>query len=124
MQVTRLLTALKSVISPSRSSKLKAESISPRLESEQRSLSPEEILRKGQAASELMANPLLAESLGALEADLLAQIRTVSLADVAGHTRLVLAVQVTGAVTRHLKHLIHDGQVAAESISLRGKRID
>jgi hypothetical protein len=87
-------------------------------------LLPEEVLKRGQAADELMANPLLREALEALEADLLGQIRTVSLADVAGHTRLVLAMQVSGAVTRHLKHLIHDGHVAAESISLRGKRID
>jgi hypothetical protein len=71
-----------------------------------------------------MQNPLLQEALWALEADLISQLRSVSLADVNSHTRLAMAFQVTSAVTRHLSHLIHDGQVAGESIQLRGKRID
>jgi hypothetical protein len=64
------------------------------------------------------------EALGALEADLISQLRAVSLADVQTHTRLAMAFQVTTAVTRHFAHLIHDGEVAAGSIQLRGSRID
>lgn len=81
-------------------------------------------MRRGQAAAELLNNPLFNEALTALETDLISQLRSVSLADVNAHTRLAMAFQVTGAMTRHLKHLIHDGEAAVGAIQLRGKRID
>lgn len=81
-------------------------------------------MRRGQRAQELMANELFNESVATLENDLIAQVRVASLSDVSAHTRLVMAFQVTNAVMRHLRHVIHDGEVAAGSIQLRGKRID
>jgi hypothetical protein len=55
---------------------------------------------------------------------LIAQLRITSLEDVQAHTRLTMAFQITTAVTRHLRHVIHDGEVAAGSLQLRGQRID
>ncbi len=82
------------------------------------------MLRRADRATELLSNPLLNESIAALEADLIGQLRMTSLSDVQSHTRLAMAFQVTTAVTRHLHHIIHDGEVAAGSIQLRGMRID
>lgn len=81
-------------------------------------------MRRGQAARELLNNPLLREALDAVRADLNSQIATVSLTDIPAHTRLVTAVQVTRAVERHLVGLIELGEAMAEQISLQGKRID
>lgn len=82
------------------------------------------MLRRADRAQELLNNELLNESVATLIEDLNQQLRTVSLSDVDGHTRLVMALQVTHAVTRHLRHIIHDGLAAGEQIQLRGKRID
>jgi hypothetical protein len=81
-------------------------------------------VRRGMRAQELLNNQLFNESVAQLENDLLAQIRTVSLNDVSSHTRLTIAVQVVGAVTRHLRNIVQDGEIASGSIDLRGKRID
>lgn len=128
MHARKLLTALRNAISRSRNSRLSPESISPRPALVQKSQSAdrtlEETARRGQKAVELLTNELFNESLNALELDLVAQMRATSLADIQSHTRLVMALQATNAVTRHLKHLVHDGHVAAEQIQLRGKRID
>jgi hypothetical protein len=51
-------------------------------------------------------------------------MRQVRLDDKEGHTRLVMALQISHAVTRHLWHLIQDGAVAADQINVRGRRID
>jgi hypothetical protein len=83
-----------------------------------------ELLRRGQAAKELLENPLLSETLGNLRADLLGQIASASLSDKDSHTRLVMAVQMSGAIERHLKKMINEGGIAAEAIAIRGKRID
>lgn len=77
-----------------------------------------------QAAQELLGNPLLRESIGSIEASLLKQMHQVKLDDVAGHTRLILALQVSQAVNRHLWHVMQDGQAAVQEINLRGRRID
>jgi hypothetical protein len=61
---------------------------------------------------------------GALEADLVAQMKAVSLADVEAHTRLVLALQMSSTVTRHLWSAVQDGAHAHAQINLRGKRLD
>ncbi len=62
--------------------------------------------------------------MGALEADLLSQMKAVRLDDGPAHTRLVLALQMATAVTRHLWHLIQLGAAAQERIQLRGSRLD
>jgi hypothetical protein len=81
-------------------------------------------IRRGQAAEELLANPLLRESLAALREDLNTQLLTVRLDDVEGQKRIVMAVQMSGAIERYLKSLIRDGDALAGTIQLRGKRID
>lgn len=124
MRLTKLLTAIRNARSPSPSLKLSPVLISPRQESEQRSLSLEEIVRRGQQAQELLNNSLFNESFSALKHDLISQISVASLADVNGHTRLVLAFQTANAVEKHLRNLIHDGEAATQALNLRGKRID
>jgi hypothetical protein len=61
---------------------------------------------------------------GALEADLVSQMKSVRLDDPEAHTRLVLALQMSSAVTRHLWRTVQDGATAREQIQLRGSRID
>lgn len=73
-------------------------------------------------AQQLLENPLLQEAFGAVEADLLKQMRSVRLDDKEGHTRLVMALQMSHAINRHLWLLIHDGQAA--QFNIRGSRID
>lgn len=81
-------------------------------------------MKRAQAAQELIHNPLLRESISAIESTLLKQMHQVKLDDVNGHTRLILALQVSQAVNRHLLGLIQDGEVARQEIQLRGRRID
>jgi hypothetical protein len=52
------------------------------------------------------------------------QLLTVRLDDVEGQKRIVMAVQMSGAIERYLKSLIRDGDALAGTIQLRGKRID
>jgi ABC-type transport system involved in Fe-S cluster assembly fused permease/ATPase subunit len=73
-------------------------------------------------AQQLLENPVLQEAFGAVEADLLRQVRACSLSDKDGHTRLVMAIQMSQAVNRHLWLLIQDGQAA--QLNVRGSRID
>lgn len=73
---------------------------------------------------ELLSNPLLNDAFVSLETDLLAQMRVVKLDDVHAHTRLVLALQVSRAVSRQLWNLIQDGERAGMEIQLRGRRLD
>ena len=49
---------------------------------------------------------------------------TVRLDDVEGQKRIVMAVQMSGAIERYLKVLIRDGESMAGTLQLRGKRID
>jgi hypothetical protein len=72
----------------------------------------------------LLQNPLLLEALGALEVDLIGQMKDVRLDDPTAHTRLVLALQISSAVTRYLYNAVQDGEQARERIQLRGSRID
>jgi hypothetical protein len=81
-------------------------------------------VRRAQHALELLNDPLLAECIHGIEADLIEQVRLVKLDDCEGHSRLVTAVQVLGAVTRQLAYLIQRGEMATERLNLRGKRID
>lgn len=74
-------------------------------------------------AQQLLENPVLQEAFGAVEADLLRQMKAVRLDDKEGHTRLVMALQMAQAVNRHLWLLIQDGQVA-QQLNVRGSRID
>lgn len=62
--------------------------------------------------------------MGALETDLLQQMRAVSLADKEAHTRLVMALQVGDAVNRHLWRVIQDGHRAEDRVKVRGSRLD
>lgn len=119
---TRLWTALKRALYPSRKwNSSQAWTLRP-LELAQKS--PEEWVRRGQAAQELLRNPLLLEAFQAVRSDLNAQLMAVNLADVVAHTRLVTAMQVTRAVERHLLDIIETGAAAVEQINLRGQRID
>src|SRR6478736_6081148 len=112
MQSTRLWTAIRNVISRSPNSKSSQGWTLPPPASEQRSLSAEEIVRRGQKAQELQDNDLFREALQALRNDLISQITASSLSDKDGHTRLVMAVQMAGAVERYLRNVIHDGDAA------------
>jgi hypothetical protein len=85
---------------------------------------PEEMQRRAVMAQQLLENPLLQEAVGALEADLVAQLRAVSLADSEAHTRLVMAFQISSAVSRYLWGAINDGARAREQLQIRGSRID
>ena len=75
-------------------------------------------------AQQLLENPLLQESVSALKADIVAQMEAVALADADAHTRLVMALQITDAVTRHLWRTVQEGVTAEDTIKLRGKRLD
>jgi hypothetical protein len=81
-------------------------------------------MRRAQTAQELLGNSVLQEAVGAEEANILAQMRNCSLADTASHTRLVMALQMTSAVNRHLWRMIQDGHEAAADLNVRGTRID
>jgi hypothetical protein len=77
-----------------------------------------------QHAAELLQDPLLAESLFAIDQDLLAQIGEVKLDKPEMHTRLITALQISAAMRRHLWHLLQNGQAAQQRLELRGTRID
>jgi hypothetical protein len=64
------------------------------------------------------------EAVGALEADLVAQMKSARLDDHDGHTRLIMALQISSAVPRHLWHVVQNGVQAQEQLQLRGSRID
>lgn len=81
-------------------------------------------MRRAQAAQELLQNSLLNEAIISINHDLLRQMETVKLDDVAAHTRLIIALQVAGAIRRSLWNRIQDGQAASQEINLRGRRID
>jgi len=51
-------------------------------------------------------------------------MKAVRLDDEKAHTRLVLALQVSSAITRHLWNTVQDGNNASERINLRGTRLD
>lgn len=85
---------------------------------------PDEQIKRAQEAQRLLENPLLQEAVSALEADLLGQMRAVRLDDADAHTRLVLALQMSSAVSRYLWNAIQDGASATERIQLRGSRLD
>lgn len=75
-------------------------------------------------AQQLLENPVLSEAVAAEEARILNQMRQCSLSDKEAHTRLVMALQMSSAVTRNLWVMIQDGHDAAEEIRMRGRRID
>ncbi len=75
-------------------------------------------------AQELLRNDLFRESIDALRSDLIQQMQASNLGDMEGHTRLVMALQMTGAIDRYLRNVIHDGEQASISIQVRGQRID
>lgn len=52
------------------------------------------------------------------------QLREVKLDDQAGQIRLVMALQIAGAMRRRLWNVVQEGEMAAEQLRLRGKRID
>ncbi len=60
----------------------------------------------------------------ALRQDVLSQMQSVRLDNSEGHTRLVMALQMTNAVERFLRNVVEEGHQAAVSIQLRGQRID
>lgn len=62
--------------------------------------------------------------MGAEEARILTQMRQCSLSDKEAHTRLIMALQMSTAVTRNLWVMIQEGHEATEAIRMRGRRID
>lgn len=62
--------------------------------------------------------------MAAEEARILSQMRQCSLAEKETHTRLIMALQMSSAVTRNLWVMIQEGHEAAEAIRMRGRRID
>lgn len=85
---------------------------------------PEDMVRRGQQAQELLKNPLLREVVTALYEDLNTQMKAVSLLDVNSHTRLVMALQITHKIERQLVSIVENGAAAVEALALQGKRID
>jgi hypothetical protein len=67
---------------------------------------------------------VLREAVAHEEAKILSQIRTADLSNKELHTRLVIAMQVSTAVTRNLWSYIQDGHEATQQINMRGRRID
>jgi hypothetical protein len=88
------------------------------------SLSPEQRRSRAVTAQQLLDNEVLQSAFYALTADLLRQIDQVKLDDKDGHTRLVMALQMSKAIERQLWLLVQDGHEAVQQINLRGKRID
>jgi hypothetical protein len=72
----------------------------------------------------LLSNSLLREAIAAEEANVVDQMKRCNVSDKEMHTRLVMALQISGAVQRHLWARIQDGNHAVEDINLRGSRID
>src|SRR4051812_19147508 len=124
MPIRETKTVLKNVISRLQNWKSRPALISRKLELEQRLLSPEERVKRAQAAQELLSNSLLREVVGAEEANIIDQMKRCNISDKEMHTRLVMALQISGAVHRHLWARIQDGSHAMEDINLRGSRID
>lgn len=78
--------------------------------------------QRAATAQQLLENPLLQEAVGAVEADLVHQMKVVRLDDKEAHTRLVMALQTCNSMTRHLWNIVKDGQAA--QFNIRGSRID
>lgn len=81
-------------------------------------------MRRAHHAQQLLNDPLLSESVWAIDSDLLEQMRQVKLDDHVAHSRLITALQVTQAIRRHLYRVLHEGFEAQQRIDLRGRRID
>jgi hypothetical protein len=124
MWLSNFANWIRTALSHLRNWKSTPASTSPKPVSAPKSLSNEETSRRALAAQQLLENPLLQEALGALEADVLAQMHAVSLADKDAHTRLILALQMGNAVDRYLWQRIQDGHKATESLRFRGSRLD
>lgn len=73
-------------------------------------------------AQQLLDNPLLQEAFTSAQNDLINQMKSCRLDDKDGHTRLVMALQMSQSVNRYLWLVIQDGQAA--QLNVRGSRID
>lgn len=73
-------------------------------------------------AQQLLDNPLLQEAFTSAQNDLVNQMKSCRLDDKDGHTRLVMALQISQSVNRYLWLVIQDGQAA--QLNVRGSRID
>ncbi len=124
MLLSRLVNRIKTLLSRLPSLKSNPASTWPRPASVQRSLSPEDRIRRAEQAQELLSSSLLREAVYTEEMNILNQMRQCSLSDKESHTRLVMALQMSSAVTRNLWRMINDGNEAAESIRMRGTRLD
>ena len=100
---------------------------SPRLESGPKSpptetLSAHQLKQRAATAQQLLENPVLIEAVAAEEARILNQMRQCGLRDQEMHTRLIMALQMSSAVTRNLWQFIQAGNAAP--LNIRGSRID
>lgn len=73
-------------------------------------------------AEQLLSNDLLCEAFTAAQLDLIEQMRRCRLDDKEGHTRLVMALQMSNTVNKYLWQVIQEGHAA--SMNVRGARLD
>jgi len=81
-------------------------------------------VRQAQRAEELLRDPLLAESVLAIDNDLIQQMREAKLDNQDLHTRLITALQISAAMRKRLWQLLQEGQAAQQRLEMRGRRID
>jgi hypothetical protein len=58
-----------------------------------------------------------------MQSDVINQMQRVGLSDTDAHTRLVMALQMSTAVTRRLHAHINDGHAVAQVIALHADRV-
>lgn len=73
-------------------------------------------LRKGHAAQQLLANPILTETFDNLRAEYLKEWEATFFRDTDARERLWQAYQIVGKVRTHLSHLASGGKMAQAQI--------
>ena len=123
---SRLSRWVRNTVWMSRNSSSNTQPTWPRLGSEPNSEEPTDVeqIRQAQRAEELLRDPLLADSLLAIDSDLIQQMREAKLDNPEVHTRLITALQISAAMRKHLWRLLQEGHAAQQRIEMRGRRID
>ena len=81
-------------------------------------------MRRAQHAQQLLSDPMLSDALWAIDSEIIDEIRKVKLDDSTGHSRLIIALQVSDGIRRHLYKVLHEGFEAQQRIEMRGRRLD
>lgn len=79
-------------------------------------------IQRAESARQILDNPLFAEALAALDADLARQRQSASITDSALHARLIIAEQVRGKFEAYLRRVLQDGEIAQRRIDLEEKQ--